>query len=102
MKLPTSGREPDVLFIANDHLDRLKPPYLDGPADLVIEIISPESVKRYRGRKFFEYQAGGVAEYWLIDPAVQVAEFYQLAQLDGQRLFRRVAEDGRASITQPR
>ena len=93
MKLPTSGRELDALFLANGHLDRLKPTYLDGPADLVIEIISLESEKRDRGRKFFEYQTGGVPEYWIIDSATQVAEFYQLAQVDGQRFYRRVAED---------
>jgi Uma2 family endonuclease len=45
VKLPRSGREPDVLYIANAHLNRLTPAYLDGPADLVVEIISPESTR---------------------------------------------------------
>jgi len=31
----------DVIYIANAHLDRLTPTYLDGPADLVVEIILP-------------------------------------------------------------
>jgi len=35
-----SGREPDLLYIASAHLNRLKDTYLDGPADMVIEIIS--------------------------------------------------------------
>lgn len=68
------GREPDLLFVATDHLDRLRPTYLDGPADLVVEIVSPESVARDRGDKFVEYEAGGVTEYWLIDPARRVVE----------------------------
>lgn len=72
------GREPDLIFIANAHLDRLKTTYLDGPADLVVEIISPESAGRDRGEKFIEYEAGGVPEYWLIDPQRRWAEFYQL------------------------
>ena len=44
MRLVTrpSGREPDLLFVSNDHLDRLKPGYLDGTADVAVEIISPE------------------------------------------------------------
>jgi len=67
------GREPDLLFIKRAHLDRLKRTYLDGPADLVVEIIG-----RDRGDKFYEYAAGGVPEYWLIDPLTQRAEFYQL------------------------
>lgn len=73
-----NGREPDLLFVANAHLDRLKPTYLNGPADLVVEIISPESVGRDRGEKFTEYEAGGVLEYWLIDPQRRWAEFYHL------------------------
>jgi Uma2 family endonuclease len=75
-----NGREPDLLFVRRDHLQRLKATYLDGPADLVIEIISPESVGRDRGEKFYEYESGGVAEYWLIDPLRQWAEFYQLTE----------------------
>jgi len=78
MKLARSGREPDLLFVAGDHLHRLRPTYLDGPADLAVEIISPESVGRDRGEKFTEYEAGGVAEYWLLDPQRRWAEFYHL------------------------
>src|SRR5260370_19444104 len=33
MKLTNAAREPDLLFVAADHLDRLKPTYLDWPAD---------------------------------------------------------------------
>jgi Uma2 family endonuclease len=70
------GREPDILFVARDHLGRLKDTFLAGPADLVVEVVSPESIDRDRGRKFVEYERGGVAEYWLIDPLRQQAEFY--------------------------
>src|SRR5215813_11323670 len=37
------GREPDLLFIRRDRMRLLTRRYLDGPADLAIEIISPES-----------------------------------------------------------
>ena len=74
------GREPDLLFVAQEHLERLKETYLDGPADLVVEIISPESLVRDRGTKFAEYEAGGVPEYWLLDPLRLWAEFYQLGE----------------------
>lgn len=52
--------------------------YLDCPADLVVEIISQESIERDRGTKFVEYEAAGIPEYWLIDPLRNWAEFYQL------------------------
>ncbi len=74
------GREPDLVFVASEHLGRLKETYLDGPADLVVEIISPESVGRDRGEKFYEYARGGVPEYWLIDPQIEWVEFYHLEE----------------------
>lgn len=58
-------------FVASEHLDRLKETYLDGPADLVVGIVSPDSVGRDRGEKFYEYAQGGVPEYWLIDPQLE-------------------------------
>lgn len=72
------GREPDIIFVASENLGRIKNAFLDGPADLAVEVISPESQGRDRGDKFYEYQAGGVREYWIIDPERQVAEFYRL------------------------
>jgi Uma2 family endonuclease len=79
VKLDASrGREPDLLFLAQAHLERLKENYVDGPPDLVVEIVSPESVVRDRGEKFYEYEAGGVPEYWLVDPTRKWAEFYRL------------------------
>ncbi len=78
MKLAHSGREPDVIYIASDHLDRLKHTFLDGPADLAVEIVSPDSVERDRRDKLAEYLAAGVPEYWLIDPLTDHAAFYQL------------------------
>jgi Uma2 family endonuclease len=85
------GREPDLLFVTAEHLDRLQETYLDGPADLVVEIVSPESVGRDRGEKFYEYERGGVAEYWLIDPQTRRAEFYQL---DSESRYQLVLPDG--------
>ena len=73
-----TAREPDLLFLTNDNQDRLLPTYLDGPADLAIEIVSPDSLGRDRGDKFAEYEQAGISEYWLIDPIRQQAEFYQL------------------------
>jgi Uma2 family endonuclease len=63
-----ASREPDMLFVARDNLHRLTDKRLEGPADLVIEVVSPESVKRDYEEKFSEYQRSGVREYWVIDP----------------------------------
>jgi Uma2 family endonuclease len=80
MKLPGYGAEPDILFIATANEDRLRRTFLDGPADMVVEIISPDSVERDRIKKFNEYEAAGIPEYWLIDPERESAEFYLLIE----------------------
>jgi Uma2 family endonuclease len=69
------GRVPDVLFLATEHEDRLRRNYIDGPADLVVEVVSPDSVMRDREVKRREYQEGGVPEFWLIDPLEKRATF---------------------------
>ena len=74
------GREPDLLFVSEEHLGRLAETHLGGPADLVVEIISPESRARDRGEKFYEYETGGVQEYWLIDPEREEVRFYRLGE----------------------
>ncbi len=63
-----ASREPDLLFVARSHTDRLAPARLEGPADLVMELISDSSVARDRDDKFYEYQDAGIPEYWVIDP----------------------------------
>ncbi|MDW8186393.1 MAG: Uma2 family endonuclease, partial [Anaerolineae bacterium] len=92
MKLSRTGREPDLLFVARPHLDRLHPTHLEGPADLVVEVLSPESAARDRGEKFYEYQEAGIPEYWLIDPHRQWAEFYRLDPAGRYRLAREGSE----------
>ena len=80
MRIDGHGREPDVFFISKNNLKRLKKNYLDGAADLIVEIIAPESRGRDRGDKFYEYEKAGVKEYWLIDYERRQAEFYILGK----------------------
>jgi Uma2 family endonuclease len=74
------AREPDLIFVSQEHLNLLTPERLQGPADLVVEVISDDSVGRDRGDKFYEYQAAGVQEYWIVDPrpGYQRTDFYVL------------------------
>lgn len=81
------GRSPDILFVCRENLYRLQPTFLDGPADLVVEIVSAESEQRDRVQKFSEYERGGVREYWLIDPEKRFAEFYVLSE-EGKYVLR--------------
>jgi len=75
-----SGREPDVWFLKQENLSRLTDDFLFGPPDLVIEILSTDSVRRDRVEKFKEYAEAGVPEYWIIDGRAdrRRADFYRL------------------------
>ena len=83
MKLAGSGREPDVVFVCAENLSRIGGQYLSGPADLVVEIVSPDSRRRDRVEKLAEYEQAGVREYWVLDPNRRQAEFFILGD-DGK------------------
>jgi Uma2 family endonuclease len=78
MKMEKSGREPDIIYVSSQRFDRLGDIYLDGPADVAVEVISKESRHRDTVKKMNEYESAGVLEYWLIDPIRKQAKFYQL------------------------
>lgn len=87
------GRAPDLMFVATENLHRLRRTRLEGPADLVIEIVSPESRRRDCVDKLAEYQQGGVREYWLLDQPLQQATFYGLGE-DGRYQPLPIDENG--------
>ena len=93
MKLKSGlpGRCPDLTVVLRKHEDRLRDKYLDGAADVVVEVVSPSSVVTDHQTKFSEYEAGGVPEYWLIDPDQGTAEFYHL---DDRGRYQPMAIDG--------
>jgi Uma2 family endonuclease len=83
MHIGETARLPDILFLSAEHLGRRHDTFIEGPADLVIEVVSPESRARDRGEKFYEYEQAGIAEYWLIDPLRETVDLYRLGR-DGR------------------
>ncbi len=76
-----AAREPDLMILLSDNVQHAKATYIEGAADIVIEVVSPESSSRDYGIKFTEYEAAGVREYWLIDPLRQAVMIYHLTLL---------------------
>jgi Uma2 family endonuclease len=64
---PRQTRQPDLMVILSEHVNRVSDEWLEGPADLVVEVISDDSDRRDRGVKRAEYAAVGVPEYWLVE-----------------------------------
>ena len=75
--------EPDLLFVKRERQHLVKRGYIDGPADLVMEIVSPDSIERDYIKKRRQYQRFGVPEYWIIDPLRRRVVFLRL-EADGK------------------
>jgi Uma2 family endonuclease len=83
----TRATQPDVVFISNERLDIIKTRLMDA-ADLVAEVISPNSRRRDRIDKRDLYEQHGVKEYWLIDPEALTVEVLHLVQGEFQLVGR--------------
>lgn len=93
--------EPDLLFIAGDQQDILTDKNVQGAPALVIEILSPGTRKRDEKIKRALFERGGVREYWLVDPELDLIKVYRRAE-DGS--FPRVTEltsDAHDTLTTP-
>ncbi|NLI79607.1 MAG: Uma2 family endonuclease [Candidatus Riflebacteria bacterium] len=72
--------EPDVMVICDP--GKLNGKVCRGAPDLVVEVLSPSTSSQDCIRKRRVYEAAGVREYWLVDPANRV--IIVLRNLDGK------------------
>lgn len=66
-----NGPEPDIMFVRRQRLHLVEGGHVNGPADLAVEIVSPESVERDYVKKRAQYEQFKVPEYWIVDEAVR-------------------------------
>jgi len=80
--------QPDLLFVSSRRSEVLTDANVQGPPDLVVEVLS-ESNRRYDEIKKRQlYDREGVGEYWILDPELETVKVYRRVD----NLFRRVAE----------
>ncbi len=70
--------QPDILFISKDRLYIIGEKNIQGAPDLVVEIISENSVYRDMVQKKRLYAKLGVKEYWIVIPEEEEIEVYTL------------------------
>jgi Uma2 family endonuclease len=97
LRLGEDGFMPDLQVFRRDRLHRLREYYFDGPADLVIEVVLPGHEVQDREVKARLYAAGGVPEYWVIDPAARHVEVLTLS--GGSYIAQAPDPDGRHHST---
>lgn len=71
-------RQPDLVLLHRTRLSLLTNRGIEGPPDLVAEVLSPASIKRDRKDKRESYARYGVSEYWIIDTNSAALEQYVL------------------------
>ncbi|MEX0874261.1 MAG: Uma2 family endonuclease [Actinomycetota bacterium] len=74
---PGDVLQPDLVFIADEHLGVLTEANVWGTPSWVVEVLSKDEA-RDRKLKFQRYERFGVPEYWIIDPATDRLEVYRL------------------------
>jgi Uma2 family endonuclease len=78
--------QPDLSIVCDK--EKLDDKGCNGSPDMIIEIISPSSVKLDRWKKYQLYEKAGVKEYWLVEPVNDSVEKHVL--IDGRYQFQGV------------
>lgn len=89
--------QPDLIFVATANLSIVKD-WIRGAPDLLIEVLSPESIDRDRFTKRELYAASGVKEYWIVDGDASAVEVLRLA---GDRYAPHGYFEAQDTITSP-
>ena len=79
--------QPDLLYVAKARRDIIGD-RVNGPPDVVIEVLSPRAERRDRVQKLALYAEYGVPEFWIVDQTAQWIEFL-------------ILKDGAYVVTQP-
>jgi Uma2 family endonuclease len=66
--------QPDLVVVCDP--SKLDDRGCKGAPDLVIEILSPDSVARDQKEKFLLYEQAGVLEYWLVHPTDRIVTVF--------------------------
>jgi Uma2 family endonuclease len=70
--------QPDLLVMAPARRNLISERGIEGPPDLIVEILSPRTERTDREIKFRLYASAGVREYWIVDARARRVEVFSL------------------------
>jgi excisionase family DNA binding protein len=70
--------QPDILFVSAARKNIMRKERIDGPCDLVVEIMSSTNRRKDRLYKMEIYRKAGISHYWLVDPEENTLEAFML------------------------
>ena|SRR3990170_1490064 len=91
--------QPDLIFVLNEHAEGWKEKNFRDAPDLVVEILSPGSVKLDREKKRALYARYGIPEFWIVSPGERTVE---VLRLQGQQYETAVLLDEDDRLESPR
>jgi Uma2 family endonuclease len=67
--------QPDVVYVSARHVHVIhRRQCIEGPPDLLVEVVSPGTARRDRSEKLRLYAQAGIREYWIFDPEARQTE----------------------------
>ncbi|HHV55675.1 MAG TPA: Uma2 family endonuclease [Firmicutes bacterium] len=96
----TNVVQPDLFFVAKNRLGIITRDNVQGPPDLIVEVLSPSTDARDRQLKRTIYSKYGVKEYWIVDPQARTVEVLRVGpEWTGLALVSVIPEGG--TLTTP-
>lgn len=89
--------QPDLVYVSRERQHLVSERGVEGPPDLVVEILSRSTRGRDRGIKMRLYAAAGIPHYWIVDPSTRTLEAYRL----GEQGYEPVGTFGPATTFRP-
>ncbi len=68
--------QPDLAYVSNKNKSVITNRGIEGPIEIVVEIISPSNSYTDRNQKKSSYLKFGINEYWIVDPGNKSIEIY--------------------------
>jgi Uma2 family endonuclease len=86
--------QPDLIYLSEVGKKFISNRGIEGPPDIIVEIISPSNIFTDRNIKKRIYLDFGVKEYWIVDPGNKTLEIYLHTQSNPDVPHLYLAEDG--------